>query len=97
MTDIVEKAGTVDLRFDSPPSSDAVVGLYCYEPDVFDIIKGLARSARNELEITDVNRTYAQLGTLEVDRVQGWWHDAGTHDALSAIGHLIDETGANKS
>src|SRR5712675_1389670 len=30
--DIVEKAGRVDLRFDAPPSSDAVVGLYCYPP-----------------------------------------------------------------
>lgn len=96
VTDIVEKAGSVDLRFESPPSSDAVVGLYCYDTDVFEIIRGLDRSARDELEITDVNRAYARQGTLEVERVKGWWHDAGTHEALSAIGNLIDETGANK-
>src|SRR5207253_1694136 len=38
VTDIVEKAGVVDTRFDAPPSSHAVVGLYCYPPDVFGII-----------------------------------------------------------
>src|SRR5947199_300864 len=58
VTDIVEKAGVVDTRYPSPPSSDAVVGLYCYPADVFDIIEGLAPSSRGELEITDVNRTY---------------------------------------
>ena len=41
VTDIVEKAGVVDTRYDAPPSSDAVVGLYCYPPDVFEIIDGL--------------------------------------------------------
>ena len=51
VTDVVEKAGVVDLRYDAPPSSDAVVGLYCYSPDVFDVIRGLqpvlARRARD--------------------------------------------------
>ena len=60
VADIVEKAGVVDKRYDAPPSSDAIVGLYCYPPDVFDIIDGLAPSNRGELEITDVNRAYAQ-------------------------------------
>jgi glucose-1-phosphate thymidylyltransferase len=94
--DVVEKAGVVDLRYDSPPSSDAVVGLYCYPPDVFEIIRGLAPSSRGELEITDVNRTYAEQGRLRSARVRGWWRDAGTHDALARIGNLIEETGANK-
>ena len=59
MSDIVEKAGVVDTRFDAPPSSHAVVGLYCYPPDVFDVIATLEPSRRGELEITDVNRHYA--------------------------------------
>jgi glucose-1-phosphate thymidylyltransferase len=96
IVDIVEKAGTVDRRYEHPPSNDAVVGLYCYGPDVFDIIRSLERSDRNELEITDVNRTYALRGDLEVHRVKGWWRDAGTHEALARIGALIDETGVNK-
>jgi len=95
--DVVEKAGRVDLRYDAPPSNDAVVGLYCYPPDVFEIIDGLEVSSRGELEITDVNREYAQRGRLEVRRVEGWWHDGGKHWAdLADVGRLIEQTGANK-
>jgi glucose-1-phosphate thymidylyltransferase len=96
VADVVEKAGTVDLRYGTPPTSDAVVGLYCYDADVYEIIRGLEPSARGELEITDVNRAYAGRGRLRVHRVRGWWHDAGTHEALAAIGALVEETGANK-
>jgi glucose-1-phosphate thymidylyltransferase len=97
VVDIVEKAGSVDLRYDAPPSSDAVVGLYCFPPDVFDIIETLSPSSRGELEITDVNRTYAQRGDLAVRRVDGWWHDGGKHwGDLADLGRLIEETGANK-
>jgi glucose-1-phosphate thymidylyltransferase len=97
IADIVEKAGTLDRRYEEPPSNDAVVGLYCYGPDVFDLIRGLEPSDRGELEITDVNRAYALRGNLEVKRIAGWWRDAGTHEALARIGALIDETGVNKA
>jgi glucose-1-phosphate thymidylyltransferase len=97
VTDIVEKAGRVDTRYDAPPSADAVVGLYCYPPDVYGIIDTLAPSNRGELEITDVNRVYAQSGRLDVQRVEGWWHDGGKHWAdLADVGRLIEQTGANK-
>ena len=97
VADIVEKAGRVDTRYDAPPSSDAVVGLYCYPPDVYDLIATLKPSSRGELEITDVNRAYAQRGELEVRRVDGWWHDGGKHwGDLATVGRLIEETGANK-
>ena len=81
--DVVEKAGVVDLRYASPPSNDAVVGLYCYSPDVFDVIRGLRPSSRGELEITDVNRHYAERGSLACHRVTGWWEDAG-HAGVAA-------------
>jgi glucose-1-phosphate thymidylyltransferase len=97
VADIVEKAGIVDTRYDAPPSNDAVVGLYCFPPDVFEIIDTLSPSSRGELEITDVNRTYAQRGDLAVRRVEGWWHDGGKHWAdLAELGRLIEQTGANK-
>src|SRR3954447_1969335 len=96
IVDLVEKAGTVDRRYDRPPSADAIVGLYCYDAEVFDMTSGLEPSGRGELEITDVNRAYAQAGKLHAARVTGWWHDAGTHEALAQIGELIDRTGANK-
>jgi glucose-1-phosphate thymidylyltransferase len=95
VVDVVEKAGVVDRRYSSPPTSDAVVGLYCYDAEVFDIIRGLEPSPRGELEISDVNRAYAARGALEVRRIEGWWHDAGTHDALGRLGALVEQTGAN--
>ncbi len=96
VVDLVEKAGSLDLRYDSPPSNDAVVGLYCYPPDVFEIIAGLEPSGRGELEITDVNRAYAQRRRLAVARISGWWRDAGTHESLAQIGSQIAQTGSNK-
>jgi len=96
VTDVVEKAGVVDTRYDVPPSSDAVVGLYCYSPDVFGLIGDLRPSSRGELEITDVNRHYAERGTLACHRVTGWWEDAGTQESLPEIGALIARTGVNK-
>ena len=48
VADVVEKAGVVDTRYDTPPSNDAVVGLYCYPPDVFEIIDTLTPSSRGE-------------------------------------------------
>ena len=97
VTDLVEKAGIVDTRYDAPPSNDAVVGLYCYPTDVFEIIDGLAPSSRGELEITDVNREYARRGNLQVRHVEGWWHDGGKHwGDLADVGRKIEETGVNK-
>jgi glucose-1-phosphate thymidylyltransferase len=97
VADIVEKAGVVDTRYDAPPSSHAVVGLYCYPPDVFEVIDKLQPSSRGELEITDVNRHYALEGRLDASQVEGWWEDAGKHwQHLADIGRRIEETGANK-
>jgi glucose-1-phosphate thymidylyltransferase len=95
--DIVEKAGVVDLRYPEPPSSEAVVGLYCYPPEVFELIEGLEPSSRGELEISDVNRLFVQRGSLSVGKVEGWWHDGGKHwEDLAKLGRLIEETGVNK-
>ena len=95
--DVVEKAGVVDTRYETPPTAHAVVGLYCYPPDVFDVIATLMPSARGELEITDVNRHYALAGRLDATEVEGWWEDAGKHwQHLADIGHRIEATGANK-
>ena len=96
VADVVEKAGSLDTRYQAPPTNDAVVGLYCYDAEVFEIVKDLAPSARGELEISDVNRAYAARGRLEARRVEGWWHDAGTHESLAELASLVEQTGANK-
>ena len=67
-----------------PRSRYAVTGLYFYDRRVIDIVRHLKPSARGELEITEVNRAYLELGTLDVI-VMGRghaWLDTGTHDSL---------------
>ncbi|MFQ6092581.1 MAG: sugar phosphate nucleotidyltransferase [bacterium] len=66
----------------TPPSRYAVTGIYMYDADVFDIIRGLVPSERDQLEITDVNNTYIERGTLTYDIFEGWWTDAGTFESL---------------
>ncbi len=68
---------------ENPPSDLAVIGVYMYPPDVFDIVKGLKPSARGELEITDVNNAYIERGDMQYEVLDGWWLDAGeNHESL---------------
>jgi len=71
-----------------PPGRLAVTGLYCYGPDVFDVIGALEPSSRGELEITDVNNHYVRAGMLEHDVFEGYWGDAG--ESIEAYYGLIE-------
>ncbi len=73
---------------DDPPTRLAVTGLYCYPPDVFDVVQQLEPSARGELEITDVNNHYVRQGALEYDVFEGFWGDAG--ESVEAYYDVID-------
>jgi glucose-1-phosphate thymidylyltransferase len=79
-----------------PKSSFAVIGVYLYDPTVFEKIKRLKPSGRGELEITDVNNFYVQEGTLTYETLDGWWTDAGTFESLLRANTLVAKTGANK-
>lgn len=79
-----------------PESNLAVIGVYMYDAQVFDIIGPLKPSARGELEITDVNNAYIQQGTMTSEVLKGWWTDAGTFESLYRATQLVVEGGANK-
>ncbi|MFM1871204.1 MAG: Glucose-phosphate thymidylyltransferase [Planctomycetota bacterium] len=79
-----------------PPSNLAVIGIYMYDAQVFEICKTLKPSSRGELEITDVNNEYLRRGSLTCEVLQGWWTDAGTFESLYRSASLVREGGANK-
>jgi glucose-1-phosphate thymidylyltransferase len=60
-----------------PKSNLIATGLYMYDGGVWDYIRSLTPSKRNELEITDLNNRYLGIGKLKAHRINGWWADCG--------------------
>jgi glucose-1-phosphate thymidylyltransferase len=79
-----------------PKSPYAVIGIYMYDATVFDKIRKLRPSARNEFEITDINNQYLAEGSLAYSTLNGWWTDAGTFESLRRATNLVAQGGANK-
>jgi glucose-1-phosphate thymidylyltransferase len=72
-------------------SDYAVTGLYIYDSRVIEIAKNLPPSDRGEIEITDINKKYLEMGELMVKKIEGEWMDAGTFDALLEAGKIVKE------
>jgi glucose-1-phosphate thymidylyltransferase len=83
----------IEEKPEHPRSNYAVVGAYCYDAGVWDIIRSIAPSARGEYEITSVNNEYIRRGQLKYDVVEGGWTDAGTFESLAEANALMFASG----
>jgi glucose-1-phosphate thymidylyltransferase len=90
------KALSIEEKPKKPKSNFAVVGLYTYDNRVVEIAKSLKPSTRGEIEITDINNIYLDLGELIVNKINGAWLDAGTCDALLEASNIVKERGISR-
>jgi glucose-1-phosphate thymidylyltransferase len=86
-----KQVASIEEKPKNPKSDLAVIGVYIYPPDVFEVIRTLKPSGRGELEITDVNNHYLRLGRMGYSKIEGYWTDAGTLESLAHANQLVNE------
>jgi len=72
-----------------PKSAFAVIGIYMYDQQVFDLIRSIKPSISGEYEITEVNNIYIKMNQLTHDILDGKWTDAGTFESLAYASSIM--------
>ncbi|MFZ5982432.1 MAG: sugar nucleotidyltransferase [Patescibacteria group bacterium] len=85
------KVISIEEKPENPKSNFCVVGAYTYDSRVIEVAKNLKPSVRGEIEITDVNNKFLEMGELQVKKIEGAWLDAGTFDSLLEAGIVVKE------
>lgn len=90
--DAAGKAISIEEKPKKPRSNNAITGLYFYDNRVLDIAAAVKPSPRGEIEISDINRAYMEMGELHVKRMDRGtaWLDTGTHDSLIEAGQFVE-------
>jgi len=83
------KVAKITEKPKNPKSNLAVVGLYMYDNQAFDIISTLKPSERGEYEVTDLNNFYVQKNQMTYEVLNGNWTDAGTFDSLLSANNWV--------
>ena len=73
----------------NPSSNLAVVGIYLYDLNCFELIKKLEYSERGELEITDLNNELIKSNLVSYRILESWWIDAGTEQRIEKLKKII--------
>ena len=84
-----DKIKIIEEKPKKPTSNLAVLGLYLYSYDCFELIERLDFSARGELEITDLNNLYIKSRNVSLKTLNDWWIDAGTEERIEELKKLI--------
>jgi glucose-1-phosphate thymidylyltransferase len=82
IADVVEKPK-------HPTCNDAIVGVYCYTPEAFNVIKSLKPSARGEYEVSDINSFMVKNRIGTFTNVETGWIDAGTHESYKKANEMM--------
>lgn len=91
-----DKIISIEEKPKNPETNLAVIGVYMYDNQVWEVITNLKPSGRGELEITDVNNFYAKQGTMSFEKLIGWWGDGGeSFDSLLEAANLVAKKSKN--
>ena len=91
-----KKVTYVEEKPKKPKSNLAMTGLYMFDSKVFEIVKNLKPSWRNEIEITDALDVYVKKGKLYYNTIKKFWSDAGSFESLLKASLMMESLEGKK-